>query len=477
MTFDYPSFPVAKRALALVLASVLFGCLTSVSTPSFAQTTSASDVQNAATDVYVYGYPLVTMELTRRSFTNVATASPTNAPMGQFANMVSYPAVDDHRVTAPNADTLYSTAWLDVSKEPYVLSIPDMHGRYFLMPMLDGFTNVFQVPGKRTTGTGAQKYLISGPGWNGTVPAGLTHYKSPTGLVWILGRIYCTGTQADYAAVHAQQAQLSLVPLSAYGKAYTPPAGTVDPTLNQTGGVRDQVEALTPAQYFSLLGDLLKTNPPEMPQDTAIVGEMKQLGLTPGQSWNVSTLADAAQSAITAAKPAAVNRIKAFATQGGIEMVNGWGVLKKTGLYGSDYLDRAFVTAVGLGANRPQDAIYPFTQASFDGSKTYFVKFAKGETPPVNGFWSITMYDPAYFFVKNSLNKQSISPRQHFAAGPDGSVVLYFSNKQPTGVPASNWLPAPPGKFLLMMRNYWPNPTPPSLLDGSWKPPAVQQKS
>jgi hypothetical protein len=397
--------------------------------------------------------------------------------MGQFANMQSYPAVDDHRVTAPNADTLYSTAWLDVSKEPFVLSIPDMHGRYFLMPMLDGFTNVFQVPGKRTTGTGAQKYLISGPGWNGTVPAGVTHYKSPTGLVWILGRIYCTGTPQDYAAVHAEQAELSLVPLSAYGKPYTPSAGSVDPSFNQKGGVRDQVEALSTAQYFSLLGELLKTNPPEMPQDTALVAEMKQLGLTPGQTWNVSTLSASVQLALNSAKPDAVKRIKAFATHGGLEMVNGWGILKKTGLYGNDYLDRAFVTAVGLGANRPQDAIYPFTQASFIGSKTYFIRFAKGMTPPVKGFWSITMYNPAYFFVKNTLNKYSISPRQHFVKNADGSIDLYFSNKQPAGVAASNWLPAPPGKFLLMMRNYWPDATPPTLLDGSWKPPAVQEKS
>lgn len=436
---------------------------------------SSSNMEKMATDVYVYGYSLVTMELTRRSFTNVATASPTNAPMGQFANMQSYPAVDDHRVTAPNADTLYSTAWLDVSKEPYVLSIPDMHGRYFLMPMLDGFTNVFQVPGKRTTGTGAQNYLISGPGWNGSVPAGVTHYKSSTGLVWILGRIYCTGTPQDYAAVHAEQAKLSLEPLSAYGNPYTPAAGTVNPSFNKKAGVRDQVEALSTNQYIGLLGELLKTNPPEMPQDAAIVNEMKQLGLTPGQTWDVSKLGSSAQSALNSAKLHAVSRIKAFAAQG-LENVNGWEILKKTGLYGDDYLDRAFVTAVGLGANRPQDAIYPFTQASYVGSKTYVIHFAKGLIPPVKGFWSITMYNPAYFFVKNALNKQSISPRQHFAQNSDGSIDLYFSNKQPAGVPASNWLPAPPGKFLLMMRNYWPDPTSPSLLDGTWKPPAIQQK-
>ncbi len=443
---------------------------------SQSSSTAPSQLQKAASDVYVYGYPLVTMEFTRRSFTNVATASPAHAPMGQFANMTAYPAVADHRVTAPNADTLYSTAWLDVTKEPMVLSIPDMHGRYYLMPMLDGFTNVFQVPGKRTTGTGAQKYLISGPGWHGTVPAGVTEYKSPTGLVWILGRIYCTGTKQDYADVHALQAKLSLVPLRAYGKPYTPPAAAVNPTYNQKGAVRSQVEALSASQYFALLGQLLKTNPPEVPQDTAIVSEMKELGLTPGTAWDASKLSPSVQSALTAAKADAEKRIKGFASEG-VEVVNGWTIIKKTGIYGDDYLDRAFVTAVGLGANRPQDAIYPSILRPLDGAKTYSIHFAKGMAPPVKGFWSITMYDTAFFFVPNSLNKNSISPRQHFKENADGSIDLYFSAKQPPGVPASNWLPAPAGKFLLMMRTYWPDPTAPTLLDGSWQPPAVVQKS
>ncbi|HTU82880.1 MAG TPA: DUF1254 domain-containing protein [Candidatus Acidoferrales bacterium] len=464
------------RALAVGIAALVLALPGATLAQSGAPAESAAAI---ATDVYIYGYPLVTMELTRRSFTNVPKATPAHAPMGQFANMTAYPAVDDHRVTAPNADTLYSTAWLDVSKEPVVLGIPDMHGRYYLMPMLDGYTNVFQVPGTRTTGTGAQKYLITGPGWHGSVPAGMTQYKAPTGLVWILGRIYCTGTPADYAAVHALQAKLSLVPLAAYGKAYTPPAQPVNPAYNATGGVRAQVEALSGAQYFALLGDLMRENPPEMPQDAAIVKEMTMLGLTPGQPWDVSKLSSAAQAAIAAAKGTALKRVTAFASQG-LEDVNGWEILKKTGIYGDDYVDRAFVTAVGLGANRPQDAIYPLTPRTgtpdFEGSHVYVIHFAKGMTPPVKGFWSITMYDPSFFFVKNALNKQSISPRQNFARNPDGSIDLYFSHAQPSGVPASNWLPAPAGKFILMMRTYYPNPTPPSLLDGTWKPPAVTMK-
>jgi hypothetical protein len=168
-----------------------------------------------ATDAYIYGYPLVTMEMTRRVMTNVATPQGNRGPMGHFIKAREYPNASFRDVTAPNADTLYTTAWIDVGTEPWVLSIPDMKDRYFLFPMLDGWTTVFQVPGKRTTGTGAQTYAITGPGWNGTIPAGVREYKSPTEMVWILGRIYCTGTPEDYKAVHEAQDQCKLVPLSA----------------------------------------------------------------------------------------------------------------------------------------------------------------------------------------------------------------------------------------------------------------------
>ena len=143
-----------------------------------------------------------------------------------------------------------------------MLSIPDMKDRYFLMPMLDGWTNVFQVPGKRTTGTGPQTYAITGPGWTGTLPAGVKQYKSPTSIVWLLGRIYCTGTPEDYAAVHALQDEFKLVPLSSYGKPYTPPPGKVDPSIDMKTAVREQVNRMDAVAYFTLLAQLMKTNPP-----------------------------------------------------------------------------------------------------------------------------------------------------------------------------------------------------------------------
>ncbi len=201
---------------------------------------------STATDAYIYGYPLITMDMTRKRLTNVASPDAAHAPVGQLLKLRTYPAVDNHAVTAPNADTLYTMAWLDLSKEPWIFGIPDMGDRYFLMPMLSGWTDVFQVPGKRTTGDKAQKYAITGPGWSGTLPAGVTEYKSPTAMVWILGRIYCTGTPQDYAAVHALQDKFTLVPLSSYGKPYTPRSGRgrCPPPGDESKSVRDLVDAM-----------------------------------------------------------------------------------------------------------------------------------------------------------------------------------------------------------------------------------------
>src|SRR5499425_1885038 len=185
-----------------------------------------------ATDAYIYGYPLVTMEMTRRVATNVPKLEATRGPMGQLIKFREYPNASYRDVTAPNADTLYTSAFFDVGKEPWVLSLPNMNNRYYLMPLLDGWTTVFRVPGTRTTGGGAQTYAITGPGWTGTLPAGVKEYKSATNLVWLLGRIYCTGTPEDYKIVHDLQDQMSAVPLSAYGKSYKPEPGTVDANID-----------------------------------------------------------------------------------------------------------------------------------------------------------------------------------------------------------------------------------------------------
>lgn len=431
-----------------------------------------------AQDAYIYGYPLVTMEYTRRVITNVASPVGNRAPMGQFIKLRQYPDASFRDVTAPNADTLYTTAFIDVEKEPWVLSIPDMKDRYFLFPMLDGWTDVFQAPGKRTTGTGAQTYAITGPGWKGALPSGVKEYKSPTSLVWILGRIYCTGTPDDYAAVHAVQDQCKLVPLSSYGRPYTPPAGEVDRSIDMKTAVRDQVNGLDTIAYFTLLARLMKANPPAA-ADAPALARFARIGLVAGQEFDPSRLRNA--DFAKRVPQIAFDRIMLqFKVNKEIKDINGWGYTTKTGIYGTDYFMRAFVTAVGLGANRPQDAVYPSSQKdgegkAYDGAAKYVLRFANGQLPPARGFWSLTMYDSNYFFVANPINRYSISARQNLKSNPDGSVDIYIQKDSPGADKESNWLPAPSGKFQLMMRLYWPNEKSPSIINGTWKPPPVKK--
>jgi hypothetical protein len=446
------------------------------------QNTSLTKEEAAAIgkEAYVFGYPLVTMEFTRRVMTNAAEPKDNHAPMGQFHFARTYPNAAFRDVTAPNADTLYSTAWLDVSKEPCVLSLPNQDGRYYLMPMLDGYTTVFQVPGKRTTGTGAQTYAITGPNWKGTLPEGVVEYKSPTAIVWILGRTYCTGTAEDYKAVHALQDKYSLVPLSAYGKPYTPPVGNVDPQIDMKTPVRDQVDKLDAGAYFKLLASLMKDNPPAA-EDAPIVARMAKIGLVPGQDFDISKLDPAIAQALADVPKASIAEIVAeFKVSP--KNVNGWEVLTKTGIYGTDYANRALVTAIGLGANRPQDAIYPTSIVDADGkpysgANNYVIHFEKGQTPPADAFWSVTMYDSNFFFVSNALNKYTVSPRNDLKYNSDGSLDLHIQHQAPGSEQEANWLPAPEGKFILMLRMYWPKEHNPSILDGTWNPPGVSKTS
>ena len=436
------------------------------------------DVSMVATDAYVFGYPLVTMELTRRVMTNVEQANDKRAPMGEFANAPEYPSATFKDVTAPNANTLYSTAWLDLGTEPYVLSLPDEHGRYYLMPMLSGWTNVFRVPGTRTTGTGAQQYVLAGPTWQGTLNVpGATVIRAPTNLVWILGRTFAQDTPRDLKAVHQLQRQYRLVPLSAYGRSYEPPPGRVDPALDMKTPVRDQVNALSAAAFFDRLAKLMKDNPPAR-ADSQIVRRMASIGIIAGQPFDTTRLGPEGTAALADASKRGLERILAY--ERNVPVVNGWRYSTKTGAYGTDYDARAYITFVGLGANLPQDAVYPFTDVDannepLDGSQRYVLHFDRGAEPPVKGFWSVTIYDAHFFFVANPINRYQISPNQSpVTRNADGSLDLYIQHVVPSAAKRKNWLPAPSGHFILMLRMYDPDE---AVIDGSWKPPAVTQAS
>jgi len=301
--------------------------------------------------------------------------------------------------------------------------------------------------------------------------------KAPTNMVWILGRTYCTGTPEDYRAVHKLMDQYSLVPLSSYGKPYSPPGGTVDPKIDMKTAVREQVHAMSAEAYFSLLAKLMADNPPAK-ADAPIVERMAKLGIAAGKPFEIAKLDRAAAQALTAAPKAAVARIMGHFKDAG-SLVNGWTFTTRAGVYGTEYLQRALVTAIGLGANRPQDAVYPTGEVDadgkkFDGANKYVLRFAKGQTPPVDGFWSLTMYDANYFFVDNPLNKYTVSPRNDLKFNDDGSLDIYIQNESPGKDKKANWLPAPKGPFVLMMRLYWPREKAPSIIDGSWKLPGVR---
>ncbi len=432
-----------------------------------------------ATDAYIYGFPLVIIDMTRKQMTNVDSAGQVRAPMGQFVRMRTFPTAEYRDVPGANTDTLYTNVWLDISKEPWIFSIPDMGDRYYMMPMLDGWTNVFKSPGTRTTGNKPQNYAITGPGWFGTLPQGVTEIKSPTGLVWILGRIYCTGTPEDYAKVHALQDKFSVTPLSNYGKPYTPSSGQVDANLDMTTPTRQQVEALSTEEFFNYLAKLMKTNPPSA-QDAPLVARMAKIGLVPGEGFDARKLDALDKETIKAVPRLALLRMAELLKKQ--QPINGWLIFgSNVGDWGTDYLLRGTTAMLGPGWNLPADAVYPITQKDANGNDynganhKYVLHFDKGQFPPVKGFWSLTVYDEDNFLAANPMNRYSLNQRDKFVSNPDGSVDLYLRPDSPGKEKEANWLPTPKAKFGVMLRLYWPRETPPSIIDGTWKPPAIKE--
>jgi hypothetical protein len=444
--------------------------------------TPRSEAEQIALDAYVYGYSLITTEVTRVQMSNVEKVVGMQAPTGQFANIKRYPPADFRGVSAPNADTLYSVAWLDLA-EPQVFSHPDMGKRFYLFEMTDLWMTDFNSPGTRTAGGDAGNYLITGPGWAGDVPAGLKHIKCATRYMVILGRTYADGTDQDYAAVNALQAQYRIVPLSAYGKPYTyqmPPVNS-NPGISMTDKPQSVILDIDTSTYFNMMARLMASAAPPAAEDAPMLARMAKIGLVPGQPFDMTKLDPATQSALKDLGKTALQRIEASRDILGT-MVNGWIVTKGLGVYGTNYMKRAVVAAFGWPANLPQDAVYPYTEVDsaarkLSGANKYTLTFAKGETPPVDAFWSITMYeiDQGWWFVPNALNKYTVSPRNNLKSNADGSVTLYFQNESPGADNEANWLPAPKGDFIAMLRMYWPKENSPSILNGTWKPPAVEK--
>jgi hypothetical protein len=429
-------------------------------------------------DVYTYAYPLVLMDATERQATNVpnATAVPMRAPINQFAHFRSYPNADAKDVVRFNFDTLYSFAWIDLGKGPVILTVPDTGGRYYLVPTLDMWTDVFSSLGSRTTGTKAGHFAYVPPGWTGTLPEGVEKIAAPTSMIWMMGRTQTNGP-SDYENVHKIQDGLKLTPLASWGKTYTPPATSpVDAGIDDRTPPLVQVEKMSGVEFFKRFAELLKKYPPHG-ADYPIVFRMRAMGLVPGKDWDEhrfdSALVNDASKAALVAITANIKR------GGGGEHINGWNYsTENMGAYGTSYLRRATVALAGLGANLPEDALYPsvFVDGDgkpLDGANKYVLHFAKGQLPPVDAFWSLTMYDAQGFQVPNPINRFAIGDRDKLAFNADGSLDLYIQSTSPGADKESNWLPSPAsGPIQPTLRLYSPRA---AVMEGSWAPPPFKR--
>jgi hypothetical protein len=438
---------------------------------------SAFDPHRLGIEAYLYLYPLVTMEVSRRQLTNVAAGKmPARAPMGQFAHLPAFPTADFKAVVRPNFDTLYSTAWLDLSGGPVIVSIPDTRGRYYVYPIYDMWTDAFAAPGWRTTGSGEQHYALIPPCWSGSLPEGITGLTAPTPTVWIIVRTQTNGP-ADYEAVHQVQAGLAATPLARWGQPPgAPPRFEADPSVDMTTPPLDQVEAMSAAGFFTLAGDLMKVHPPH-PTDFSVLNRIARIGLRPGDSFAATRLDAPTRSALDGA-PEAARELMVQTLPHLARVTNGWQMNTDTmGVYGNFYLKRAIVARGGLGANAPEDAIYPLLLADADGAPLngnhdYLCHFPAGELPPAGAFWSITVYDEHGFQAANPLNRFAIGDRDPMTYNGDGSLDIYLQHSSPGPGRESNWLPTPAGPLGVTMRIYAPRA---EALDGRWNPPPVRR--
>lgn len=436
---------------------------------------ATTDLNEIARDAYIYAYPLVISEITNRIGINVESPVGNFAPINQLTHMRDVPDENFTIVVRPNADTLYSLIAYDVSDEPLIFSVPDAGDRYYLLPFLDKWTDIFAVPGTRTTGNAAQTFAITSPAWEGELPDGVRLYRSPTAQGTMLGRTQVNG-RADLPAVHAFQDGFSVVPLSAWGQPWTPPPGTVVPDLD-TSAPPDQLDRMDAATFFETFAQVMKINQPHA-NDYPMLDRLARIGILPGEDFTFADASPDVQAALEAAAGQALPLIKPLFVSSGTQ-ANGWSTnLTAVGTYGTDYLHRAGVAYGGWGANAADDAIYPSVATDQEGNaltsdRRYILHFAADSLPPARAFWSLTMYDERQLFTANELHRYAIGDRDALTFNADGSLDLFIQRDSPGAEKESNWLPAPrSGAFTLNLRLYWPQL---EAISGQWAPPALQR--
>lgn len=426
---------------------------------------------------YIYGYPIVVMDVTRDVITAVPAPHPEGrgAPINQFANTLQYVTPDFKNVVRISRDSLWTTAWLDLDEEPLVLSVPDTHGRYYVFSIMNMWTDVFASVGKRTHGTSPANFLIAGPNWKGTAPADIKEtFRSSTRYAWIAGQTQANGTD-DFPVVNTLQMKYKLTPLSAWGQPYSPPASVpVNPNVNREIPPPIQVAAMDTGTFLNRMAMAMKYNPPYA-ADAEVLAALKGIGIEPGKPFDI-TKADPEVAKIL---EKSVKDVQVKMNEGGTqrETENGWIRLSNLGQFGTDYVTRAGIAKEGLGANIQDDTIYPMALVDGDGNildsaKKYVMHFEKDQFPPTNATWSFSLYQgPNY--VPNSINRYHIAPWMPLNYNPDGSLDIYMQTTSPGPDKEANWLPTPAsGDFNITIRNYWPKV---EALDGRYQTPPIQQ--
>jgi len=441
---------------------------------------SISEIKAIAEEGFIYGLPLVMNYAVMNEYAVDTKGSQFKAPFNQIKSLSHVATYRDTAVITPNSDTPYSMGFLDLRAEPMVLSVPAVpKDRYYAVQLIDGNTYNFGYIGTRATGSERGDYLVVGPDWKGATPPGIKKvFTSTTPFVLDLYRTQLFNP-SDISNVMKVQAGYKVQPLSTFLKQPAPPAAPkIDFLPATTEGIK--------ANFFQYLDAALRFVPPS-PEDQEIRAKLARLGIGSGKPLDVNALSPEQKAAVAEGVKAGEEKVTQFLASG-MKNINGWNIGSFFGdrnFFKGNWLMRAGAAKGGLYGNDDVEATYPFTRVDatgqpLDGSKhNYTITFPAGQLPPVNAFWSVTMYDgKTQLLIENSINRYLLNSPMlpQMKKNPDGSLTLYIQKDSPGGDKKANWLPAPNGPIYLVLRLYWPKETPPSILppgSGTWKPPGV----
>jgi hypothetical protein len=437
-------------------------------------TLSQEQTQRVAEDIYIYGYPLLLLDVIKRIHTARAHPGLQGAPLNQFAHRPLLPERDKN-VVHPLPDCLRSSAWLDVSKEPVILSIPPSP-KYYLLTLFTNWFEIFQTCSPRNSGVHGGHLGFVSPRWHGKLPAAVKRIVAPSDTIWVDGCIEADGPDGG-ELVRALQEQFRLTPLSEWGN--DPRSRSLPHRLDvdETHTPQEQLAKLEAREFFTRLSVLMRRHPTVI-GDADIVAQFARVGFFPAEDFAFDMLPASTIAAMHRAVNAAQARMEYLANalaQG--RTINGWILHVHPGYYGTNYVRRAVDARIGTPVALAEDVLCFHTTVDqagepLTGDARYVINFLPEHLPPVNAFWSIAVYNSRQCLVTNDLHRNVIGDRNRLRrnADKDNSLSIHIQHDWPGAANDSNWLPSPKHIFRLTLRMYWPKA---EAFDGNWRPPAV----